>query len=177
MKKINKKVITLGIASFMLVAGASAYASGTISELFPTVESEHQIQAKQVENRLNQSWAKGKEVLERSTNANTFALNSARGSVNNDLSDWTFGDITNLDELLSSFSDQEKASFLEAFYGKERQENLEQGDYMSAVLLSPNKEQAIVYWEKANGNFITLDMKTKSDNSWFVDEVKLQPAQ
>lgn len=66
MRKINRKFILIfTFVIFVLVTGTSAYASGTFSTLFPDVSPEHQELAKQVENRLNQSWNKGVEALQK----------------------------------------------------------------------------------------------------------------
>jgi len=169
MKGMNKKFIILLISIFTLIAGTSVYANDTVSSLFPTISSEHQDDAKKVQDLLTQSWAKGKEKLQGSAEVKAF-INSSK-SKDQDLSNWTFIDATKLDKLLSSFSKQEQSSFLDAFYSKERKENLEKGDYMSALLLSPDKSQALVYWEKANGTYVVLEMNTKSGNSWYVSEV------
>lgn len=168
MRRVNKNFIILLISTFALIAGTSVYASGTVSSLFPTISSEHQ-DAKKVQDLLTQSWAKGKEILQGSAEVKAF-INSSK-SKDQVLSNWTFTDATKLDELLSSFSKQEQSSFLDAFYSKERKENLEKGDYISALLLSPDKSQALVYWEKANGTYVVLEMNTKSGNSWYVSDV------
>lgn len=171
MKKINKKFIILTLATFIMITGTSVYASGTISSLFPDVSSEHQEEAKKVEDLLNQSWSKGRELL--TNNEGTTAFANIGGD--QDLTKWTFIDITKLEEeLLSSFSQEEQSSFLEAFYGEERIANLDVGDYMSALLVSPNKSEVLVYWEKANGSFVVMEMKTKNDGSWFVNGVKIE---
>jgi len=52
---MNKKFIVLGLATFILITGTSAYASGTFSSLFPNVSPEDQVMVKKVEDRLNQS--------------------------------------------------------------------------------------------------------------------------
>ncbi|MDK8179605.1 hypothetical protein [Paenibacillus sp. UMB4589-SE434] len=82
------------------------------------------------------------------------------------------------EELLSSFSKEEQSSFLEAFYSEERRENLDMGDKMSALLISPDKSQALIYWEKANGSYVVIKMKTKitSSHTWYVDGVSILPA-
>lgn len=173
MKKMNKKFIVLTLATFIMITGTSVYASGTISSLFTDKSfSEHQEEAKKVEDLLIQSWSKGRELL--TNNEGTTAFANIGGD--QDLTKWTFIDVTKLqDELLSSFSQREQSSFLDAFYGKERRENLDVGDYVSALLVSPNKSEVLVYWEKANGSFVVLEMKTKNDdsNNWFVNGVKI----
>ncbi len=174
MKKLNKRVIVLALATFTLVAGTSVYASGAVSTIFPTVNSEHQDQAKKVEDRLTQSWNKGMDILQGSAEVKTFT--SSDNSTDQDISNWTFIDSTKLNQLLSSFSTEEKSSFLEAFYGKERKENLEQGDYMSALLINPKKSKALVYWEKANGSYVVIEMNTNDDNSWYVSGVRVEPS-
>ncbi len=40
MKRKNKMFIILGLATFILITGTSAYASGALSSLFPTLSSE-----------------------------------------------------------------------------------------------------------------------------------------
>ncbi|MEI0736295.1 hypothetical protein VQ056_05870 [Paenibacillus sp. JTLBN-2024] len=74
------------------------------------------------------------------------------------------------------FSAQERSSFLDAFYSEERKNNLDVGDYMPALLINPDKSHALVYWEKANGSYVVMDLKTKSNdsNSWYVNEVKIK---
>ncbi|MFD0618255.1 hypothetical protein ACFQZR_12345, partial [Paenibacillus sp. GCM10027629] len=149
----------------------------TYSSLFPDVSSEHQDSVKKVEDRLNQSWTKGKEVILKSEEAKSFA-NSTDISEDQDLTKWKFVNLLNLEEeLLPSFSRQEQSSFLDVFYNsEEKRENLDVGDYMSALLISPDKSHALVYWEKANGSYVVLEMKTRSDdsNSWYVNGVKIE---
>ncbi|WP_223068674.1 hypothetical protein [Paenibacillus caui] len=176
MKKMNKKITVLALATFILITGTSAYASGAVSFLSPkNINSENQAQVKKVEERLTQSWTRGREIILKNEGAKAFA-NSSDNNKDQDLLNWTLLDITKLhDELLSSFSKQEQSSFLEAFYGEDRKENLEVGDYMPALLISPDKKRALVYWEKANGSYVVLEMKTKSDDSnyWYVNGVKI----
>jgi len=174
MKKMNKKFIVLTLATFIMITGTSVYASGTISSLFTDISfSEHQEEAKKVEDLLNQSWSKGRELL--TNNEGTTAFANIGGD--QDLTKWTFIDITKLqEELLSSFSQEEQSSFLDAFYSKERIANLDVGDYMSALLVSPNKSEALAYWEKSNGSYVVLEMKTKNNDStsWYVNGVKIE---
>ncbi|MCG7406581.1 hypothetical protein MH117_04060 [Paenibacillus sp. ACRRX] len=177
MKRKNKKIIVLGLATFILITGTSVYASGAISSLFPTVSSEHQDKAKIVEERLTHSWNKGREIIQKSEQVKV----SNRTDVNadQDLTNWTFVNSHNLKEdILSSFSKEEQSSFLEAFYSEERSKNLEIGDKMSALLISPDKSQILVYWEKANGSYVVIQLKTKitSSHTWYVDGVSILPA-
>ncbi len=49
---------------------------------------------------------------------------------------------------------------------------------MSSLLISPDKSQALVYWEKANGSYVVIGMKTKitSSDTWYVDGVSIVPS-
>lgn len=98
----------------------------------------------------------------------------AVSSKDEDLSNWTFVDFNQLDDKVASFSRDEGSSFLDAFYSKERRENLDVGDYMPALLLNPDETEGLVYWEKADGSYVVIDLKTKSDDSdsWYVNGVK-----
>ncbi|GIO66614.1 hypothetical protein NYE48_02195 [Paenibacillus sp. FSL M7-1455] len=178
MIKLNRKVILLTFVIFILITGTSVYASGVLSSLFPTIGSEHQDIAKSVQDRLTQSWNKGREIIletQRSEEGKASAT-SSEISKDLDLSNWTFIDVTQLQDELSSFSAQERSSFLDAFYSEERKNNLDVGDYMPALLINPDKSHALVYWEKANGSYVVMDLKTKSNdsNSWYVNEVKIK---
>ncbi|OPA73756.1 hypothetical protein BVG16_27100 [Paenibacillus selenitireducens] len=175
MKKMNKKFIIFGLVAFILIIGTNAYTSGTKSSLLPNVSPEDQAMVKKVEDRLNQSWTKGREVILKSEEAKAFA-NSSDISGYHELTKWTIINDLNNDELLSSFSRKERSSFIDAFYSEERAKNLDVGDYMSALLINPDKSQALVYWEKANGSYVVMDLKTKSDdsNSWYVNGVKIE---
>ncbi|MDK8179606.1 hypothetical protein [Paenibacillus sp. UMB4589-SE434] len=89
MKRKNKMFIVLGLATFILITGTSAYASGAISSLFPTVSSEHQDKAKIVEERLTHSWNKGREIIQKSEKVKAFT-NSKDVSTDQDVTTWTF---------------------------------------------------------------------------------------
>ncbi|WP_028544339.1 hypothetical protein [Paenibacillus taiwanensis] len=175
MKRNNKKLIVIGLATFILITGTSVYASGALFSLFPTVSSEHQDEAKIVEERLTQSWNKGREIIQKSEKVKAL-INSNDISTDQDVTTWTFLNLLNFEEeLITSFSKKEQSSFLEAFYSEERRKNLEVGDKMSALLVSPDKSQALVYWEKANGSYVVIGMKTKitSSDTWYVDGVSI----
>lgn len=171
MRKMKSKFIILTVAILVLITGTSVYASNTISSLFPTISSEHQDRSKEVQNRLTESWTKGRDIILKSEGGKVFATNVK----DEDLSKWTLIDFTQLHEKLSSFSNQERSSFLDAFYSEDRKNNLDVGDYMPAVLINPDESQALVYWEKANGLYAVMDLKTKSDDSdsWYVNGVKI----
>ncbi|MGZ7445048.1 hypothetical protein [Paenibacillus sp. TH7-28] len=128
-----------------------------------------------VQDRLTQSWTKGREIILGREADKAFATSSDI-SKDEDLSNWTFFNVTQLHDELSSFSKQGRSSFLEAFYSEERKNNLDVGDYMPALLINPDKSQALVYWEKANGSYVVMDLKTISDdsNSWYVDGVEIE---
>ncbi|MNJ61485.1 hypothetical protein D3C77_572760 [compost metagenome] len=46
---------------------------------------------------------------------------------------------------------------------------------MPALLMNPYKSHALVYWEKANGSYVIMELKTKNNDStsWYVDNVKI----
>ena len=76
--------------------------------------------------------------------------------------------------MISTFSMQKRSSFLEAYYSEERRANLDVGDYMSALLINPEKSHALVYCEKANGSYVVMDLKSKRNSkSWYVDGVEI----
>ncbi len=56
---------------------------------------------------------------------------------------------------------------------EERRTNLKEGDTAKAILLSPNQQQAILFWQRANGNAIYLELKSKQGEDvgreWYVD--------
>ncbi|MDR0270833.1 hypothetical protein [Paenibacillus sp.] len=174
MRKMNRKLIILTSTILVLITGTSVYASDAFSSLFPNVSSEHQDEAKAVQDRLTQSWNKGREIILENEGGKEFAISSEISKEEN-LSNWTFIDFTKLPDKVSSFSTKERSSFLEAFYGEERKNNLEVGDYVPALLMNPNNSQALVYWEKANGSYVVMDLKTKSDDSssWYVNKVNI----
>ncbi|HEY2491983.1 MAG TPA: hypothetical protein VGI33_03520 [Paenibacillus sp.] len=61
---------------------------------------------------------------------------------------------------------------MDAFYSDERKKNLEAGDLMPALLISPDQSEAKQFWQKKDGSYIVIDLKTKLDNGhneWYVD--------
>lgn len=170
MRKINRRFIILTFAVFVLITGTSVYASGALPSLFPNVSPEDEALPQAVQDRLTQSWSQGREII-LSSEGRAFGINSK----NEDLSKWTFIDFAQFYDMISTFSMQKRSSFLEAYYSEERRANLEVGDYMSALLINPEKSRALVYWEKANGSYVVMDLKSKGNNSksWYVDGVEV----
>jgi len=170
MRKINRRFIILTFAVLVLITGTSVYASDVLPSLFPNVSPEDEALAQAVQDRLTQSWTQGREII-MSSEGRSFGINSK----DEDLSKWTFIDFAQFHDMVSSFSMQKRSSFLEAYYSEERRANLDVGDYMSALLINPEKSRALVYWEKANGSYVVMDLKAKGNNSksWYVDGVEI----
>lgn len=170
MRKINRRFIILTFAVLVLITGTSVYASDALPSLFPNVSPEDEALAQAVQDRLTQSWTQGREIILNSE-GRAFGINSK----DEDLSKWTFIDFAQFYDMISTFSMQKRSSFLEAYYSEERRANLDVGDYMSALLINPEKSRALVYWEKANGSYVVMDLKSKGNNSksWYVDGVEI----
>lgn len=166
--KFNKKVITFIAICIISLSGTSIYASGVFDNLFPDIEPQYQEEVQEVQNKLENSWITGKEKILTELKP---VLRVAEGSSSND---WRLIDVVRLEEnLLNSFSEAEKSSFMDAFYSEERKRNLEVGDLMPALLISPDQTEAKQFWEKHNGSYIVIDLKSKevesSNREWFVD--------
>lgn len=169
----NKKFTLITLLIILLTVGTSAYANDTIASLFSDINSENNSQIQEVEKRLNQSWDKGRKLILQNRGNADLSINK---KLENEeyLSNWEFMNIDTLNNELASFSIQERSSFLEALYSKERTENLHIGDYMPALLMNSAKSHAIVYWEKANGSYVFMELKTEKEdsNSWYVDNIR-----
>ncbi|WP_145141235.1 hypothetical protein [Paenibacillus sp. Y412MC10] len=169
MRKINRRSIILTFAVLVLITGTSVYASDVLPSLFPNVSPEDEALPQAVQDRLTQSWSQGREII-LSSEGRAFGINSK----DEDLSKWTFIDFAQFYDMISTFSMQKRSSFLEAYYSEERRANLDVGDYMSALLINPEKSRALVYWEKANGSYVVMDLKSKRNSkSWYVDGVEI----
>ncbi|AZS16809.1 hypothetical protein [Paenibacillus lutimineralis] len=115
------------------------------------------LEEEMTENKLVQSWEKGREII----------------SLNNEsFSEWTLMNTAQLHEKLSNLSRQERSSFLNAFYSEERTSNLDVGDYMSAILISPNNSEALVYWEKSDSRYVVIHL-LNDDSNWYVDSTDI----
>nr|WP_145164529.1 hypothetical protein [Paenibacillus terrae] len=169
MRKINRRFIILTLAVLVLITGTSVYAYDALPSHFQNVSPEQQAHAQAVQDRLTQSWTQGREIIQ-----NSEGKVLATSSKDDDLSKWTFIDSDQFYDMLSTFSTQKRSSFLEAFYSEERRANLDVGDYMSALLINPEKSRALVYWEKANASYVVMDLKSKRNSkSWYVDGVEI----
>ncbi|MGM1050587.1 MAG: hypothetical protein ACQEXX_31360 [Bacillota bacterium] len=62
---------------------------------------------------------------------------------------------------------------MEAFYSEERKRNLEVGDIMPALMISPDHSEAKQFWQKNDGSYIIINLKTQKldngHNEWYVD--------
>lgn len=171
MMKFNKKSIIAIAIGLIALSGTSVYASGAFDNLFPEIEPQYQEQAQIVQNKLENSWETGSEkVIAQSLKSKSFTLSKNEESIK----DWILVDVIRLDEkLLSSFSEDEKSSFMDAFYSEERKKNLQVGDIMPALLISPDHSEAKQFWQKSDGSYIVINLKTKElssgHNEWYVD--------
>jgi hypothetical protein len=103
-----------------------------------------------VQKKIQGIWENGKKVI----------ISEGKQPVEN----WEFFDIRELHStIFSEFTDEESSSFLEALYSEERTKNLEVGDSMSAILMSPDKSRALVYWMKKDGSYIFMNLYSQED--------------
>lgn len=170
--KINKRVSIIGVVIFALVITATVTIATTnpFNMYTPPVDNltaEEKEHVNSVQKMLQESWRIGKESI----------LEIGKQSVG----DWEFFDIRNMNEtLLPQMSLDERISFVEAIYhNDERKKNLEVGDLRSAILISPDRSEAIVYWEKKDGSYVfmnlrtevskTLDQTDKDQKKWYLD--------
>lgn len=167
--KMNKKtaIIALGIA--LAISGTTVYASDSFANIFSykTDNLEEQQHIKNVENKLVFSWNLGREaILNQSITSGAFTTQQ-------NLSQWKMVNSVEFeDKLLSKFKSKEKSSFIDAFYGEERKSNLEVGDYMPAILINPELTEAKQFWQKHDGSYIVINMKTTKANGkkqWYVE--------
>src|SRR5262245_32537062 len=54
-------------------------------------------------------------------------------------------------------------NLIDAFYSDARKSALQVGDHMPALLINPAADQAIVFWERANGNIVYIDLNEGSN--------------
>lgn len=177
MKKIINKIKILGVSilSLFLVSGTNLYASDSVSSLFPDVASESQADALALQNKLESSWNEGRSlIINEKAPTNSYNLHSTLSSNRisddkTDLAEWSLVNIMDLNkDFLDSTSEKERSSFLKAFYSDERKANLEVGDFMSALLLSPDRSQAKVYWQKYDDSFFVMDLHKDQDENWHI---------
>lgn len=167
--KVKKRtaIITLGLA--FAISGSSVYASDSLTNIFSfnTESQEEQQYIKNVENKLVSSWNLGKETILH------HSIKSVTMTTQQDLSEWNMiSSIEIEDKLYSKFKSEEKSSFIDAFYGEERRANLEVGDYMPAILINSELTEAKQFWQKYDGSYIVINMKTKNSNGskqWYVE--------
>ncbi|MFC7680741.1 hypothetical protein [Paenibacillus sp. GCM10028914] len=161
--KNNKKSMIFAVLCLISISGTSIYAGGAHDYLFPEIEPQYQEQAQEVQNKLENSWDRGKEII-------LAKLRVSEGQIAND---WRLVDVVRLNEnLLNSFRDAEKSSFIDAFFSEERKKNLEVGDLMPALLINPDQTEAKQFWEKHDGSYIVINLKSKKKNGlreWLVD--------
>jgi hypothetical protein len=88
--------------------------------------------------------------------------------------DWKLISSGDIDISFTNFlSSKEVATFNTAFYSEERRAALQYGDIFPGALISPNQDQVILFWEKADGRaiYFKIDSRTDSDGgrTWFLN--------
>lgn len=109
---------------------------------------------------LNKSWEKGKNKL--------IEIKGEK------IKDWKLINVGDVDiEFVKNLSKEEASSFNKAFFSEERKNSLQIGDRFPALLLSNSSDEAILFWERKNGNIVYIELSkstgTKSVNgtgSW-----------
>lgn len=127
-----------------------------------------------VNEMLHKTWQRGKEIIAAESRILDFGTNKTfdvNKSVN--VEDWEIIDSADIDIRFTNDLTQEEAStFNAALFHEERKENLEAGDKFPAILLSPDREKAILFWEKKNGNIFMYPILSRTDQDgkreWFV---------
>ncbi|MGG3284448.1 hypothetical protein [Paenibacillus solani] len=167
--KMNKKTTIIALGAALAVSGTSVYASDSFTNIFSykTDNLKEQQHIKNVENKLVSSWNLGREtILNQSITSGTFTTQQ-------NLREWKMVNSVEFeDKLFSKFKSKEKSSFMDAFYGEERKSNLEVGDYMPAILINPELTEAKQFWQKHDGSYIVINMKTTKSNGtkqWYVE--------
>lgn len=159
--KPNKTIITVALACLVITCtGAIVYAKDSFNIYFPPVAAERVAAVEVVQKKLQKTWENGK--------------NQIISEGKEDVSDWNFMDVRTLNEnFLSTLTDEEKSSFNAAFYSDERKENLEVGDFMSGLLISPDRTEAKVYWQKKDESYVFISLKTRINEEghklWYAD--------
>ncbi|MGO4372646.1 hypothetical protein AB4Z21_18170 [Paenibacillus sp. MCAF20] len=157
--KPSKTITTLALAVFVITCtGAIVFAKDSFNKFSPSVPAEDAAHVAAVQKRLQKTWENGKNQI----------INEGK----EDVMDWTFTDMRTLpDTFIPTLSDEEKSSFLEAF--GEAKSNLDVGDSMPGLLFNPDSTEAKVYWQKKNGSYVSISLKTRINEEghkmWYVD--------
>ncbi|WP_018751852.1 hypothetical protein [Paenibacillus sanguinis] len=99
----------------------------------------------EVLNFLNESWNKGREKLIEIKGEN--------------IKNWKLINAGDVDiEFVRNLAKEEANSFNKAFFSEERKNSLQIGDRFPALLLSDSLDDAILFWERENGNIVYIEM-------------------
>lgn len=99
---------------------------------------------------LNKSWEKGKNKLQK-----------IKGDK---IKDWQLINIGDVDIHFVKYMKEEEAdSFNKAFFSDERKNSLQIGDRFPALLVSGSSDEAILFWERENGNIVYIELSKSLD--------------
>ncbi|MEN1988471.1 hypothetical protein [Paenibacillus hubeiensis] len=165
---LRTKTFLAQILVMTVIAGTLVYnhsTSGEASALEMTADQkEMELVLKQ---KLEKSWNAGKnKIIAHASDIPSFSeLNSKQP-----LEDWAIMDMHN--DLFQQFSMKEQSAFLDAYYNDERAQHMQIGDWMPALLVNPDQTEVIEFWEKKDGTYMMIHLKTKKEGwgkkVWYV---------
>lgn len=108
-----------------------------------------QIEKPEVNQMLHASWNRASEKIQ---------LKNPHLNLNS----WQLIDSSDIDiDFTNNMTAEEASSFNAALFSEERIKNLEIGDLVPAILLNKSRNQALLFWEKGNGNILYVDIKSQ----------------
>ncbi|MBD2848393.1 hypothetical protein IDH44_24695 [Paenibacillus sp. IB182496] len=89
------------------------------------------------------------------------------------LQSWTLHSSSDIGiDFTNKLSQEEAFSVNAALSSKEKEEAQEYKDYFPAVLISPEQDRLLLFWERDNGNAVYLDIHSKTNEAgsreWYV---------
>ncbi|MFD0714375.1 hypothetical protein [Paenibacillus sp. GCM10027626] len=173
---MKKTVAIAGSTILLLTAGVSVWASSTSPSNPYVLESEpishlndhetyQETERPEIYEAMMKRWEQAKEKV---------IKHKLSKESNVTRQEWRIIPSSDIDlELTNGLSAAESTSFADALFSDQRKSNLGYGDYFPAVLLNEAKDRAILTWEKASGEIVAIDIKSKIDSSgkrtWYVD--------
>lgn len=162
---LRTKTILAQIMVMTVIASTLVYNHSTSGEAYSPEMTAEQSAVKQ---KLEKSWNAGKSkiIAHASDIPSLSELNSKQP-----LEDWAIMNLNN--DLFQQLPKKEQSSFLDAYYNDERAQHMQIGDSMTALLVNPDQTEVIEFWEKKDGTYMMIHLKTKKEGwgkkVWYVD--------
>jgi len=166
---LRTKTILAQIMVMTVIASTLVYNHSTSGEASsPEMTAEQQEMELVLKQKLEKSWNTGKnKIIAHASDIPSLSdLNSKQP-----LEDWAIMDMNN--DLFQQLPKKEQSSFLDAYYNDERAQHMQIGDSMTALLVNSDQTEVIEFWEKKDGTYMMIHLKTKKEGwgkkVWYVD--------